>query len=158
MQVDIYVTGNSKRPDSIERWAGYLVRAKGGKKEVTGAACYASTLYASLLMIMVEALDRFTRPADITMHIESDWIIGKLIVGNNGKRVIDMWQEREWKTARGTPVKNKNEWQRLYNKLRVFEQSGGTFKFVSMQEEDEADCDSRGKIARTIERSMTDPE
>lgn len=78
--------------------------------------------------------------------------------GNNGKRVIDMWQEREWKTARGTPVKNKNEWQRLYNKLRVFEQSGGTFEFVSMQEEDEADCDSRGKIARTIERSMTDTE
>lgn len=57
-----------------------------------------------------------------------------------------------------TPVKNKNEWQRLYNKLRVFEQSGGTFEFVSMQEDDEADCDSRGKIARTIERSMTDPE
>ena len=163
MQVDIYVTGNSKRPDSIERWAGYLVRAKGGKKEVTGAVCYASTLYASLLMIMVEALNRFTRPADITIHVDNSWITSCLIKykrpdEEEEKSLLDRWQENGWQRARGEKLENKDLWQRLYNKIRVFEQSGGTFKFVSMKKEDKTDCKNRGKIAWTIEHSMLNPD
>ena len=156
MQVDIYVTGNSKRPDSIERWAGYLICAKGNKKEVTAAACYESTLYAAFLMIMVESLDRFTRPADITMHIDNSWIISclKRPDEEDGKSLLDKWQENGWLRARGEKLENKDLWQRLYNKLRVFEQSGGTFEFVSMGKEDKTDCKNRCKIAQTIERSM----
>lgn len=163
MQVDIYVTGNSKRPDSIERWAGYLICAKGNKKEVTAAACYESTLYAAFLMIMVESLDRFTRPADITMHIDNSWITSCLIKykrpdEEEEKSLLDRWQENRWQRARGEKLENKDLWQRLYNKIRVFEQSGGTFKFVSMKKEDKTDCDSRGKIAWTIEHSMLNPD
>lgn len=155
MQVDIYVTGNSKRPDSIERWAGYLVRAKGGKKEVTGAVCYASTLYASFLMIMVEALNRFTRPADITIHVDNSWITSCLIKykrpdEEEEKSLLDRWQENGWLRARGEKLENKDLWQRLYNKLRVFEQAGGNFSFEILEKDDK----NRNRIIQEIEKQI----
>lgn len=156
MKVDVYIAADDKQPTKKERRIGYLIRAEvsGRTAEKYGTKCVDATLFKGIILTIVEILDRFKRPAEITMHLENSWIIGNLIVDNNGKRVIDMWQENGWKTARGTPVKNKNEWQRLYNKLRVFEQSGGTFEYVSMKKENKTDCESREKIAWIIERSL----
>lgn len=163
MQVDIYMVGNSKKPDSAERWIGYLIRARNSEVEVTGTACYVATYHETFMLIMVEALDRFTRPADITMHLEDAWVASCLqrhsLDGEEEARsLLDRWQLNGWKKARGGELENKDLWQRLYNKLRVFEQSGGTFEFVSMNREDETDCDRRGKIARAIECSMQKPD
>ena len=157
MQVDIYIAGNSKKPDSVERWIGYLIRARGSRREVTGTASYVTTRHGSFLMVMVEALDRFLRPADITMHIEDVWVASCLQrISPDG--LLDRWQESGWRKARGGELENKDLWQRLYNKLRVFEQSGGTFEFVGMSREDGEDCDRMAKIARAIECSMQNPD
>ena len=163
MQVDIYIAGNSKKPDSVERWIGYLIRARGSRREVTGTASYEATRHESFLMVMVEALDRFLRPADITMHLEDVWVASCLQrISPDGeteaRSLLDRWQESGWRKARGGELENKDLWQRLYNKLRVFEQSGGTFEFVGMSREDEVDCDRMAKIARAIECSMQNPD
>lgn len=138
MKVDVYIAAEDKQPIRKERWLGYLIRAEvdGRAAERYGTKCIDSTLFKGIILTIVEVLDRFTRPAEITMHIENNWIIGNLIVDNSGKRVLDMWQERGWKTARGTQVKNKDEWQRLYNKIRVFEHSGGKFHFEKLEDDD----------------------
>lgn len=106
-----------------------------------------------MIMTIVEALDRFTRPAEITIHLDSDWILGKLIVIDDGKRTLDVWQENGWKTSRGTVIKNRDEWQRLYNKLRVFENSGAKFHFEKLPEDDR----NREKIIFIIEQKRREP-
>lgn len=109
-----------------------------------------ATEYRAIITTLVEALDRFTRPAEITVHIENGWVIGRLSREGVSENNLDIWQRNGWKTARGTVVKYKDDWQRLYNKLRVFEQAGGTFKFEVLDKDDE----NRGRIIHEIERQM----
>ena len=159
MQVDIYIAGNSKRPETIDRWVGFLIRARNSRKEAIGTANYVSTYHEAFMMVIVEALDRFIRPADITMHLEDAWVVSCLQrISQDGEEeprsLLDIWQANGWKKSRGRNLENKDMWQRLYNKLRVFEQSGGTFSFVALDTRDETDSDRRGKIARAIGCTM----
>lgn len=155
MKVDVYVAAENKQPRKGERWTGFLIRAEvnGQAAERVGVKNSDSTLYKAMIMTIVEALDRFTRPAEITIHLDSDWILGKLIVIDDGKRTLDVWQENGWKTSRGTEIKNRDEWQRLYNKLRVFENSGARFHFEKLPEDDR----NREKIIFTIEQRRIEP-
>lgn len=134
MRVDIYIADAGSGPGRQERWTGYLMICNG--KTAYGTECAEATENNAIITTIVAALDRFTRPADITIHIENEWIIGRLvrIEGKDGamENNLDIWQRHGWKTARGTEVKNRNEWQRLYNKMRVFENSGATFQFAKL--------------------------
>lgn len=138
MRVDVYVASDDHQPKERERWTGYMVKA--GDKYIVEASNVWATTYKAILITMVLALDRFVRPADITFHLENQWVIGKLIrpmVGGEEKpSVLDNWQENGWKTKRGTKVQNKDDWQRLYNKLRVFENSGAVFSYELLEQED----------------------
>lgn len=138
MKVDIYIADDGIGPSNQNRRCGYLIRGNG--HEVCGTKYLEATANNAVITTIVSALDRFTRTADITIHVESDWIIGRLvrIEGKDGtpESNLDVWQRNGWKTARGTEVKNRNEWQRLYNKLRVFENSGATFRFVKLEKDD----------------------
>lgn len=154
MKVDIYIAGNNPQPKAEERWMGYLIQAEGyGRRgERCGAESFDATSYKATIMMIISVLDHFTRPADITMHIENGWIVGNLIrtkqADKTMKNTLEKWQENGWKTKRGPTVKNKDDWQRLYNKLRVFEQAGGTFKFEVLDKDDE----KRKRIIHEIER------
>ena len=156
MKVDIYIASDSQKPKRQDRWVGYLIQAEGlGERgERVGVSLIEATSYRAILLAMVETLDRFTRPADITMHIESEWIIGNVrrLPQKEGdpKSTLETWQESGWKTTRGTEVKNKKEWQRLYNKLRVFEHSGAAFTFEKLDKDDK----KRKKILSFIESEM----
>lgn len=156
MKVDIYIASDTQKPKRQDRWIGYLIQAEGlGQRgERIGTSLIEATSFRAILLAMVETLDRFTRPAEITMHIESEWIIGniKRLPQKDGdpRSVLEMWQENGWKTARGTEVKNRQEWQRLYNKLRVFEHSGATFAFEKLEKDDK----KRIRILRAIESEM----
>lgn len=154
MKVDVYIAAEDKQPKRKERWTGYIIRAEmdGKAAERIDTRFTEATLFNAVIMTIVEVLDRFTRPAEITVYLESSWIIGILTAGNNGKRVLDMWQEGGWMTARGTEVKNRDEWQRLYNKLRVFEHAGGRFHFKKIEDENKY----RYRILHAIENSMAE--
>lgn len=131
-----------------------MIRAQVSDKELIFVKSLEETEYRAIIKTMVEALDRFTRPADITMHIENGWVIGRLnkvkLPGKEPESNLDIWQRNGWKTARGTTVRHKDDWQRLYNKLRVFEHSGASFKFELLEPEDE----NRHRILRAIASAM----
>lgn len=160
MKVNIYIANNDKQPGRKDRWIGYLIQAEGygGKGELIDVRPVEATAYRAIIMTIVAALDRFTRPAEITLHVEKDWIIGKLIrpVVNGEKKIstLEEWQANGWRTTRGTEVKNKDDWQRLYNKLRVFEHAGAEFRFVKLNEDDK----SRDKILWAIEKTMAEAD
>lgn len=156
MKVDIYIAGNNPQPKAEERWMGYLIQAEGyGRRgERCGAESLDATSYKATIMMIISVLDHFTRPADITMHIENGWIVGNLIrtkqADKSMKNQLELWQENGWQTKRGTTVKNKDDWQRLYNKLRVFEQAGGNFSFEILEKDDK----NRNRIIQEIEKQI----
>ena len=149
-RVDIYIADDGIGPGIQERCAGYYITCKGFG--IHGTLSYMATENNVIINAMIAALDRFTRPAEITIHIESDWIIGRLvrIEGRDGtpENNLDIWQRNGWKTARGTEVKNRGSWQRLYNKMRVFENSGATFSFEKLER-----TDAQYKRVQTIIKS-----
>lgn len=136
MKVSIYVASENLQPKRQDRWSGFIIKADGSDREVVKATMTTSTANQATIATIIEALDRFTRPAEITVYIDSDFVLGTVQrYKRKDDRImndLELWQENGWKTARGTEVKNKDDWQRLYNKLRVFEQSSGTFAFEEL--------------------------
>ena len=108
-----------------------MIRAEGSLQKVYGLVNVMMTKYQAEITAIVDALDRFTRPAQITMHID-DWIATNVRDGH-----LERWQGNGWMTTRGTTVENKDYWQRLYNKMRVFKQAGGSFDFERLEEAEE---------------------
>ena len=152
MKVRIYVGVDDHQPRRKERWAAYIIEAEGHEDTpIIETRCLHATENNAVITMMIAALDRFTRPADIEMQIDSAFVArtATRIERKDGRVMndLELWQESAWRTARGTEVKNRAEWQRLYNKLRVFEQSRGTFIF----EELEKDSRQRDRILRVIE-------
>lgn len=153
MKVHIYVAGENGQPRREDRWMGYLIQAEGygSRGERIGTKLMEATAYRAMIIMIVQVLDCFTRPADITLHLENGWIVGNLIrvdqPDGSRKSTLELWQENGWKTKRKTVVKNKDDWQRLYNKLRVFENAGGKFDFVLLEKEDR----NRERILQAIE-------
>ena len=141
MKVDIYIAVEDRQPKKQDRWSGYIIKSKSSDKaQLVKAVKTFSTTNEAVILTIIEALDRFTRPADITMYMDNSFVAGMASKHQrkDGRIMSDLeiWQENGWRTARKTEVKNRNDWQRLYNKLRVFEQSGGTFDFKSLGDED----------------------
>ena len=147
MKVDIYIASDNRQPRRGDRWTGYLICAEKRDKALISAKLMETAEYRAIITTLVEALDRFTRPAEITVHIENGWIIGRLSREGASENNLDIWQRNGWKTARGTAVKYKDDWQRLYNKMRVFEHSGAVFHFVPLAKEDK----KRERILRLID-------
>lgn len=158
MKVDIYIASDNQQPKREDRWLGYIIEAEGGKGVLENEMPIEATAYKAMIIMIVKILDRFTRPAEITMHIDNGWVVGNLIrtkqADGSCKSILECWQENGWMTKRKQEVKNKKEWQRLYNKLRVFEQSGATFEFVRLEKEDR----KRGRILMRIENAKASDE
>lgn len=142
MKVNVYIACDKKTPGEIERWTGVIIQAEGRGRKGEAKAAYNlfATRYVAMADTIVLALDKFTRPADITVFVDCAYVVGKLKrfpqKDGTAKSTLDRWQEGGWITARGTKVEHKDNWQRLYNKLRVFEQAGGTFDYETLEDEE----------------------
>ena len=142
MKVNIYIAGDKRTPGEIERWTGVIIQAEGrGRKgEVKDVYNMHATRYVAMAETIVLALNKFSRPADITVYIDCAYVAGKLKrfpqKDGTAKSTLDRWQEGGWITRRGTKVEHKDNWQRLYNKLRVFEQAGGSFDYEKLEDEE----------------------
>lgn len=159
MKVDIYIAVEDRQPKKQDRWSGYIIKSKSSDKaQLVKAVKTFSTTNEAVILTIIEALDRFTRPADITMYMDSSFVAGVASKHprKDGRIMSDLeiWQENGWRTARKTEVKNKDEWQKLYNKLRVFEQSSGTFAFEELNPEDRM----RDRILREIDTAKNREE
>lgn len=141
--VDIYIASDSRQPKECYRWTGYSIQAKTGSgkiKESTGAMSIFGTAQGTTIVVIIEALERFIRPARITIYTDNSSVNGNVKRFKRKDRDtpvsnLELWQENGWKTSRKTEVANRKDWQRLYNKLRVFEHSGGTFEFEKIDEQ-----------------------
>ncbi len=60
------------------------------------------------LMAAIAGLEALNRPCDVELHSDSQYLINAFTKG-----WIEGWKKRGWKKADGTPVLNRDLWERL---------------------------------------------
>ena len=104
-QVVIATDGACKGNPGIGGW-GALLRTGGGERELSGAAAH-TTNNRMELMGAIEALRALTRPAQVILSTDSNYVRDGITKWIHG------WQRNGWRTASRDPVKNADLWQAL---------------------------------------------
>ena len=61
------------------------------------------------LEVLIKALKRLKEKCILSIYTESEY----LNMGIGERRLVDKWQENEWKAGKNVAVKNKEKWQEL---------------------------------------------
>lgn len=107
--VEIYIEINKMTPAPIHRKYMYLLETK--RKDGTLATRDSmeeidATLHQTSLHAVNAALSRMTRPCRITIHLQDQYI-------GNMTRNLQKWEENGYRTAKGTQIKDAEEWETL---------------------------------------------
>jgi len=87
-------------------WAA-LLRYRGHEREVTGGEGH-TTNNRMELMAAIMGLEALIEPCQIVLHTDSQYVRQGITEWMPG------WVRRNWKTAGGDPVKNRDLWERLH--------------------------------------------
>ena len=103
--VQIWTDGACKGNPGPGGW-GALLRFGSHEKELFGGEPV-TTNNRMELMAVIQALRALTRPCQVTLHVDSTYVmkgIGEWIVG---------WKRNGWKTSAKQPVRNAELWREL---------------------------------------------
>jgi len=106
-QVEIFTDGACKGNPGPGGW-GAVIRAGGREKELSGGEPL-TTNNRMELMAAIQALTALTRPCEVVLHTDSNYVKDGIT------RWIHGWRKNGWKTADRKPVKNAELWQSLLN-------------------------------------------
>lgn len=85
---------------------GVILTCKGNQKELCGGEP-TTTNNRMELMAAIMALESLTRPCEVDLHTDSQYVRGGVTGWIHG------WKRNGWRTADRKPVKNMELWQRL---------------------------------------------
>ena len=106
-KVIIYTDGACSGNPGPGGW-GTVLMYKGIKKEISGGAKETTNNIMELTAV-AEGLKRLKFPCEVEIYSDSAYIVNSF---NQGW--IYNWKKKNWKTADGKEVKNKEIWQELY--------------------------------------------
>jgi ribonuclease HI len=104
-KIEIFTDGACKGNPGRGGW-GALMVADGHEKELFGGEPD-TTNNRMELKAVIEALSALTRPCDVVVHTDSQYVQKGISEWIHG------WKARGWKTAAKAPVKNVDLWQAL---------------------------------------------
>jgi ribonuclease HI len=104
-KVEIFTDGACKGNPGPGGWGAWL-KAGEHEKEIFGGERN-TTNNRMELMAVIEALSALTRPCDVILHTDSQYVQKGISEWIHG------WKMRGWKTAAKEPVKNADLWQAL---------------------------------------------
>lgn len=104
-KVDIYADGACRGNPGAGGWGAWLINGP-HEKEVFGGEPN-TTNNRMELKAVIEALTLLTRPCEVTVHTDSQYVQKGISEWIHG------WKARGWKTAAREPVKNVDLWQAL---------------------------------------------
>jgi ribonuclease HI len=105
-QVVIYTDGACKGNPGPGGWGVVLRSADGTEKELFDGE-RETTNNRMEMMAVIEALSALKRPCDVTLHLDSQYVLKGITEWLPG------WKAKGWKTASKQPVKNVDLWQKL---------------------------------------------
>lgn len=103
--VHIFTDGACRGNPGPGGW-GAILRYDDKEKELYGAE-RETTNNRMELMAAIRALEALTRPCDITLTTDSQYLRKGIT------EWLPQWKRRGWKTAAKEPVKNQDLWERL---------------------------------------------
>ena len=106
-KVVIYTDGACSGNPGPGGW-GTVLMYKDAKKEISGGAKETTNNIMELTAV-VEGLKMLKYPCEVELYSDSAYIVNAF---NQGW--IYNWKKKNWKTADGKEVKNKEIWQELY--------------------------------------------
>lgn len=104
--IEVHTDGSCLGNPGPGGWAA-LLRYNGREKELAGGEPN-STNNRMELMAAIMALETLTEPCQIVLHTDSQYVRQGITEWMSG------WLRRNWKTAGGDPVKNRELWERLH--------------------------------------------
>jgi ribonuclease HI len=110
-QVVIYTDGACSGNPGPGGW-GAILSFAGHEKELKGGELH-TTNNRMELMAAISALEALTKPCDVDLHTDSQYVRNGISSWING------WKKNGWKTADKKPVKNVDLWQRLDAALKA---------------------------------------
>ncbi|KRG38633.1 ribonuclease H [Stenotrophomonas panacihumi] len=104
--IEIHTDGSCLGNPGPGGWAA-LLRYNGREKALSGGEPN-TTNNRMELMGAIMALEALTEPCQIILHTDSQYVRQGITEWMAG------WLRRQWKTAGGDPVKNRELWERLH--------------------------------------------
>jgi ribonuclease HI len=104
-QVEIFTDGACKGNPGTGGWGALLISG-GHEKEIFGGELN-TTNNRMELKAVIEALGTLTRPCDVVLHTDSQYVQKGISEWIHG------WKARGWKTSAKEPVKNEDLWRAL---------------------------------------------
>ena len=110
MQTHIYIAVDSCSPRSSEKNYSYILECIVSGEPVTrdGYGQTEGSYHKAVLEALADALERFTKECDITIHSENDFVLNMLTMN------LPAWAENGFLTAKGKPVANQEQWMRVH--------------------------------------------
>ncbi len=118
---------------------GAILMYRNHKKEISGAKLDTTNNIMELTAV-VEALKLIKFPCSIKVYSDSAYVINGFTQG-----WIYNWMKKGWKTADGSPVKNKELWQTLYQFTQIHK-----IEFIKVKGHSDNEYNNRcDELART---------
>lgn len=105
-QIQINTDGSCLSNPGPGGW-GVLLRYRQHERELSGGEAQ-TTNNRMELMAAIMALETLTEPCEVTLHTDSQYVRQGITEWMPG------WIRKQWKTAGGDPVKNRDLWERLH--------------------------------------------
>jgi len=103
--VDMWTDGACKGNPGVGGW-GTLMRSGGKERELFGGELETTNNRMELTAV-IEGLAALKRPCDITLHVDSQYVM------NGVQSWMAGWKRNGWKTRDKKPVKNQELWMAL---------------------------------------------
>lgn len=91
---------------------GIVLMYNGAKKEIKKAVLNTTNNIMELTAV-IEALSALKEPCEVEVYSDSAYVVNAI---NN--RWIDSWLKNGWKTSSKEPVKNRELWEKLLERLK----------------------------------------
>lgn len=130
-KITIYTDGACSGNPGPGGW-GSILMSKEYKKEISGGSKDTTNNIMELTAV-VEALKLVKFPCQIQIYSDSAYVVNAFLQG-----WIYNWIKKNWKTADGKPVKNKELWEELYNFTKVHQ-----IEFIKVKGHSDNDFNNR---------------
>lgn len=111
-EVTIYTDGACSGNPGPGGWGSILMMGE-NRKEISGGSANTTNNIMELTAV-IEALKMLKRPCKVNVYSDSAYVVNAF-----NQKWIYGWMKKNWKTASGDPVKNKELWQELYSLTKV---------------------------------------
>jgi len=111
-KVVIYTDGACSGNPGPGGW-GAILMYKGVKKEISGGSKQTTNNIMELTAV-IEGLKMLKFPCEVDLYSDSAYVVNAF-----EQKWIFGWLKKNWKTASGYPVKNKELWEELYGLTKI---------------------------------------